>query len=724
MYLEHYGFDLPPFNLTPDSRFLFLSERHREALASLEYGITSRKGFTVLTGDIGAGKTTLCRSLLHRLSADTKVALILNSYLSDIEILQTINDELGVAASNSTSRKALIDALNRFLLLECAAGNDVLVIIDEAQNLAPATLEQIRMLSNLETENDKLLQILLMGQPELRDTLRLPQLEQLNQRITVRYHLGPLSEEETAAYLEHRMRVAGAAHRARFTPEAVKALYAFSKGVPRKTNLVADRTLLGGYSIGALEMTPELVRSAIEEVAGTDDPAPAPPEANAPRPAAAPQAASQPDLAPLPPAGQGVAAALAQASASYGPPMWPNAMPWMPPMMAAPMMMPPGYAPAAMPAPAPVAPVPAPASERHSHALGRVGTVLMALSAGLLVVLVFVAGIAGTIAIIRPDMLGDFSRALTPATSGTAAAASSATAMGAPGQPSASAIVGAASQPPRLVAATPTPRSIEPSPTPRPTPRPTPLPVTPWTVDARGIVRVTDPTHLRFAAELTLIRQQFGADIRTERLASLAPSTLASLSVVDLPDLRTRRLIHAELDVSFDDLLAMRTPAVLRVRPPENATLSPTLVLLSPEVRDGHVTLGDPRHGLLRLPLALAQRVFLRADVFFFDEENLLSAQAGQSSPEARRLQDLLVQAGVWREGTEPDGRFGLTTRQAIITLQDRERLDPTGNLDEPTLFRLLHLTGRLNASPQPASTPADATQTTPATNGEETPDE
>jgi general secretion pathway protein A len=196
MYLEFFGLNEAPFNLPPDPRFLYMSQRHREPLASLIYGIKESKGFIVLTGEIGSGKTTLCRAFLHELKHETtNVALILNSYLDDVELLQAINDELGID-SGTRSKKKLIDRLNQFLLDENAKGKTTILIIDEAQNLSTAVLEQIRMLSNLETETSKLIQIALVGQPELNELLNLPRLEQLNQRITVRYHITPLDKTE------------------------------------------------------------------------------------------------------------------------------------------------------------------------------------------------------------------------------------------------------------------------------------------------------------------------------------------------------------------------------------------------------------------------------------------------------------------------------------------------------------------------------------------------
>lgn len=274
MYYKFFGLAEAPFNITPDSRFLFLSQRHREALAALVYGIRERKGFILLTGEIGAGKTTVCRALVHELkSENVRLALILNPGLSELELLKAINDEFGIPSFYDT-KKGLIDALNEFLINEAHQGQNVVLIIDEAQNLEPSLLEQIRMLSNLETEDTKLIQIVLMGQPELNDTLALSQLEQLSQRISVRYHLTPLTEEEMQAYIRHRLFVARAKIEVDFTPAAVKMAYAATRGIPRRINVLMDRALLACYVDGAYTIDERIMAKAVQEIAG-DRPEPA-----------------------------------------------------------------------------------------------------------------------------------------------------------------------------------------------------------------------------------------------------------------------------------------------------------------------------------------------------------------------------------------------------------------------------------------------------------------
>jgi general secretion pathway protein A len=250
MYLDYYGLKEPPFSITPDPRFVFLSERHRDALAHLLYGIGQGGGggFVQLTGEVGTGKTTLCRLLLEQLPENTRIALVLNPRLSPIELLETIGEELKLDLTGRRgSLKGLVDVLNAYLLDAYAQGLRVVLIIDEAQNLSAEALEQVRLLTNLETPTQKLLQIILLGQPELRDLLAREDLRQLAQRITARYHLTPLTSEETDAYVRHRLSVAGCG-RMPFTRLALRRLHDHAGGVPRLINIIADRSLVAGYA--------------------------------------------------------------------------------------------------------------------------------------------------------------------------------------------------------------------------------------------------------------------------------------------------------------------------------------------------------------------------------------------------------------------------------------------------------------------------------------------
>jgi len=285
MYLDFFGFREEPFNITPNTRFLFLSDRHKEALGSLRYGIEQRKGFIALTGEIGCGKTTVCRALLGSLDrARTRIALVLNPELSDVELLQTINAEYGLPAKSSSKRE-LLDALNSFLLAEYGADRNVVLVIDEAQRLLPAALEQVRLLSNLETETAKLLQIALVGQPELAELLRLPQLEQLNQRITVRCHISPLSDAEVTAYVRHRLEIAGPRRPVEFDNTALALLAKKSGGVPRRINVLCDRALLVAFTKDETRVTKSIMKRAVSEVGfSVNHEHPAEPEAPPPAP--------------------------------------------------------------------------------------------------------------------------------------------------------------------------------------------------------------------------------------------------------------------------------------------------------------------------------------------------------------------------------------------------------------------------------------------------------
>ncbi len=268
MYLAHYGLSEPPFSITPDPRFVFLSDRHRDALAHLVYGISQGGGggFVQLTGEVGTGKTTLSRLLLAQLPEGTRVALLLNPRLQPLELLEAICEELGVPVEGARgSGKALVDALNRHLLAEHAAGRTVVLVLDEAQELSVPALEQVRLLTNLETATQKLLQIILLGQPELRELLARPDLRQLAQRITARYHLTPLDEAETAAYVRHRLAVAGL-RRSPFSDAALRALHRRAGGVPRLLNVIAERALLAGYGADRSRIGARDVHAAADEV--------------------------------------------------------------------------------------------------------------------------------------------------------------------------------------------------------------------------------------------------------------------------------------------------------------------------------------------------------------------------------------------------------------------------------------------------------------------------
>jgi general secretion pathway protein A len=267
MYEAFYSLEDLPFVLTPDPRFLLRSKGHHEILVALLYGITSQKGLMALVGDVGTGKTTLCRTLLRELPDSVQSALVLNPHLSDAELIGTILDDLGVER-RGTGKGELLATLSQYLLALGSEGKTVLVIVDEAQQMSVESLEQIRILSNLETATRKLLQILLVGQPELEEKLKLNELRQLDQRIGIRCYLKPLPRKETFRYVEHRLRIAGLPGALPFTRPALGKIHQYSHGIPRVINLVCDRALMAGYSNRVREITPTLVTSAVRNLEG------------------------------------------------------------------------------------------------------------------------------------------------------------------------------------------------------------------------------------------------------------------------------------------------------------------------------------------------------------------------------------------------------------------------------------------------------------------------
>ena len=266
MYEAFFGLKDSPFNITPDPRFVYFSRHHHEALTALHYGVESRRGFIQITGEIGAGKTTLCRTLLEKLEGKAHSALVFNPKLSEFEILQVIVEDFGIQPRGK-KRKDYFDALNRFLIEELKKGYNAVVIIDEAQLLSPKVLEQVRLLSNLETSTQKLLQIILAGQPELKDLLDRPDLVQLRQRITIRYHLPELSRDEIGNYISHRLRVAGADGNF-FSEDALELMYQISAGIPRIINVLADRAMLAAFTQNTRLIGPSMIECAQADVAG------------------------------------------------------------------------------------------------------------------------------------------------------------------------------------------------------------------------------------------------------------------------------------------------------------------------------------------------------------------------------------------------------------------------------------------------------------------------
>ena len=269
MYADYFSLTEKPFSITPDPAYLFLSKRHEEALAHLLYGVTDSGGFIQLTGEVGTGKTTIIRSLFERIPEHVEIALILNPRMNESEFLHAICDELLIPVTKENTNKECFDALNRYLLDAHSKGRKVVLLVDEAQNLAVNVLEYIRLLTNLETEKDKLLQIILVGQPELQTLLQRQDLRQLAQRITARYHLVPLNKAESEAYIQHRLRVGGTNHEI-FSRGAKQKIFNASKGIPRLINVLADRALLGAYSQEKSRVDTKLAKQVITEVLGED----------------------------------------------------------------------------------------------------------------------------------------------------------------------------------------------------------------------------------------------------------------------------------------------------------------------------------------------------------------------------------------------------------------------------------------------------------------------
>ena len=264
MYNKYYNLKESPFNMTPNSRFFFSSPKHIEALNTMAYAISERKGFVVITGEIGSGKTTVCRTLLNQFETGFQIALVNNTLINGRDLLSAILEDLEVDFKPGSKAK-LLSQLNAYLIKQLKENNNVVLIIDEAQNLTPSVLEEVRLLSNLETETEKLIQIIFLGQPELKKKLALPRLEQLRQRIAFYYHLNPLTKEETAEYVRHRLKIASDSDRKYFTDEALELVYQFSSGVPRLVNQICDSAFLNGYVSEVKVINEDILKEVIME---------------------------------------------------------------------------------------------------------------------------------------------------------------------------------------------------------------------------------------------------------------------------------------------------------------------------------------------------------------------------------------------------------------------------------------------------------------------------
>ncbi|MFA6320685.1 MAG: XrtA/PEP-CTERM system-associated ATPase [Candidatus Omnitrophota bacterium] len=267
MYREFFGLKEKPFNVTSDPKFLFFSRVHKEAFSHILYGIKERKGFLTITGEVGAGKTTLCRAILNQFDSNTKSAFIFNSNLPDLQLLQCIVEDFGMSVIQR-NKVSMLRQLNHFLLEELSKGNNVILVIDEAQNLKLSALEEIRMLSNLETDTEKLFQIMLVGQPELREKINSPRLRQLKQRVAINFHVAALQKNEVSDYIAHRLTVAGSKGDICFTEDAIDFIFKFSGGIPRSINMLCDKAMLAAYVMETKEITLAIIEKSAQELEG------------------------------------------------------------------------------------------------------------------------------------------------------------------------------------------------------------------------------------------------------------------------------------------------------------------------------------------------------------------------------------------------------------------------------------------------------------------------
>lgn len=644
MYKLFYGLAEAPFNLTPDSKFLYLSRRHHEALTALKYGVSERKGFICITGEIGSGKTTTLRALMAQLDEDKySVATILNSYLTDLELLKTINEEFGLSGE-SNSKKALLDELNAFLVSQYQQGRNCVLILDESQNLRPETLEQIRMISNLETETDKLIQIVLVGQPELRRTLELPELEQLNQRITVRYHVGPLDLDEVAEYINHRLRVAKAQEKIEFTPQAIRLIYHYSKGIPRRINVICDRCLLVGYVLARFDIDGDMVQQAVDEIRGVSQPK---------RPeVAAIQQTEQPRRRLMPTrqalimglAGIGVVSMGFFAGAAFR--SWTR----------------PDRAPVAAAAPAPAASVSSPVSPieplppvaaEPSSDMDLGGT---APGSGEAVAAIPIEATPEATATKRPDP----AKTASPRRSPTPPAAKPVKAQAKENQ------VAAPSATP-----SPTPLAM-----PGPATAPADLSPAAWMPDAKGILRVDRPELALPAAYLQMLRQ-WGIEVDLEPFAQAPPEEVALYDMKAMVGQLDFRTYSSEV---LDSVLKLDLPIVIRNKTgAEGAAPVASVIGRNAEM----VKVADPKSGLREVKLSDLQKQVVEATVLYHDPDQLTGLKSGDEGAPVKALQRTLAALGVHKG--EVDGIFGPEVRQSLRNFQKAEGLSASGRVDPAT---------------------------------------
>lgn len=623
MYLHYFGFAEEPFNITPNTRFLFPSPKHREALGSLLYGIEQRKGFIVLTGDIGCGKTTICRSLLTSLDREkTRIALILNPQLSDLELLQSINAEFGIL-STSTSKRELLDALNRFLLDQLTQGHNVVLLIDESQRLSPDALEQVRLISNLETESAKLIQIALVGQPELDDILHLPQLEQLNQRVTVRCHIEPLNADEMGEYITHRLDIAQPKLPVRFHKKALRRIFQHTGGVPRRVNVLCDRCLLITFNREQVEVSEEIVEQAIREVAGSR-------KRKKPGPAAAAPMEDEDSPLPAEPATTGTYPRSAVMVASV---LFVAAAAWL---------------------------------------IHRSRETLRA----------EMADAKRTIAIQEPAQPAPTSE-LIPLPSPTPvvspehpeipAPTPAPTAIPTP-EPTAKATPAPTAAP--TASPEPTP-SLTPRPTPEPTAEPTAFPHQPWSYDAEGIMRHPSPEFSYVASLLTWLSKSgvFLPNAELETLRTMDAATIGGWRLAT--GAPPHFLREASLAPSSSALTAITLPALAQFD--RSATgISPWAVVTGGNA-DGFQLL-DPVHGSITVPAGTLENHLAGLVAPYRDPDRLTGLRPLDTGESVRSLQTRLITHGFL--SMAPSGTFDSDTEKAVARARSYWKLGGAAMID------------------------------------------
>jgi len=699
MYLDYFGFQREPFNITPDTSFLFLSRRHKEALAALRYGIDQRKGFIALTGEIGCGKTTICRVLLNTIDRQkTRIALILNPQLSDLELLQSINAEFGLP-DQSTSKRELMEALNKFLLDEYAKGHNAALLIDESQRLSAQALEQVRLISNLETETAKLIQIALIGQPELEDMLNLPELEQLNQRITVRCHIDPLNQEEIEEYIKHRLEVAQAKSPPLFHKRALRKIFEQTRGVPRRVNVLCDRIMLVTFVAEAAEVSEETVIQAIKEVRGSERPR----RRKSTKSMTPPPDGELSDELDLPSDDEGASPPATGGATRQG------------------------------------------ASSNNNGMIAIAAMVLLAVM--LVAGRKYLGGGDEPRVVAQAAPMGAPTATTTPTPSPTATPTPSATATATPSpSPTATATPTPEATPrpttsprvtppaipmetpfrldpegesPTQLASTPTPQptpeatpqptvSPSPTPTPAPTPVPTPAPtpeptaaptpvptpvptpeptpeVPAWVYDDTGILRVGDPAVSYAACALTWIARSEGTRLPEEELAKLRTGSredIADLQLVSgAPPLYLREL---RMPASLESLREGWLPVLVQVD--NSADFGPwsMVVTLSPTL----VTIFDPARGQIIMSRSKLDESLSSIVVVYKDVDGITGVSAGDSGDRVRALQNRLRGGGFYN-GTV-SGTFDAETEEAIRQARKEFNVPGPTSVDAALALRLL----------------------------------